>query len=306
MNPSTPPAPPTASTIYRPRHRLDVAFAVMGAKTLSHRSGVNWWATNTPQGPVTVAFRVVDGQVRADTWGPGSDWALEQLPRLLGADDDLDGFAPHHPIVRMLSERFPIPRIGATGRWFEAMATAAIGQRVVRGDAGASRTRLSRRHGSPAPGPSPIPLFPDPATILTITDHEFHAVGIERARARVVRVAAKHTERLERLGREAPADARSWLQKLPGVGPWTTALTTSVAGGDADAVPVGDLHVPRLVCEALGGDSAVDPATADQRMLELLEPYSGPRQRVVRMLKLGGVGKPSHRPAPFRYDISAI
>ena len=274
----------------------------MGAKTVSRRSGVHWWATNTPEGAATVAFRVVDGQVRADSWGPGTAWALDQLPRLVGGDDDLDGFVPRDPVIRSLAERFPSPRIGATGRWYEALGTAVIGQRVVKVDASASRARLSWRHGDRAPGSPPVPLFPGPDTILTITDHEFHVVGIERSRARAIRVAAKHATRLERLGSTPMEDASNWLRRLPGVGPWTAALTTSVAGGDPDAVPVGDLHIPRLVSYALGGDENGD----DDRMLELLEPYAGHRQRVVRMLKLGGAGPPDHRPAPFRYDISAI
>jgi 3-methyladenine DNA glycosylase/8-oxoguanine DNA glycosylase len=299
---ATPSDPPTASTIYRPRHPPDVGFTLAGIKTVRRRSGVHWWTTNTPEGAATVAFRVVDGQVRADSWGPGTDWALDQLPRLLGRDDDLDGFAPRDEVVRRLAERFPNPRIGATGRWYEALSTAVIGQRVVRADASSSRARLSWRHGHPAPGSPPVPLFPDADTILTITDHQFHVVGIERSRARTIRVAAKHAARLERLGSTSMVDATAWLRRLPGIGQWTAALTTSAAGGDADAVPVGDLHVPRLISYALGGDENGD----DNRMLELLEPYAGHRQRVVRMLKLGGAGQPKHRPAPFRHDISAI
>ena len=41
-------------------------------------------------------------------------------------------------------------------------------------------------------------------------------------------------------------------------------------------------------------------------MLEALAPYAGHRQRVVRLVKLGGAGPVQHRPAPFRYDISRI
>ena len=274
----------------------------MGAKTVRRRSGVYWWATNTPEGEATVAFRPVDARIRADAWGPGTEWALDRLPTLLGAADDPDGFEPRHPVVRDLLERFPSPRVGATDRWYEAMATAVIGQRVVKADAGASRSRLSWRHGGPAPGPGSMPLFPDPETILSIPDHGFHAVGIERSRGRAIRVAAKHADRLERLGFVSGTEATDWLRRLPGIGPWTAALTTSVAGGDPDAVPVGDLHLPRLVSYALAGDEHGD----DARMLELLEPYAGHRQRVVRMVKLAGAGPPNHRPAPFRYDISTL
>ena len=78
-------------------------------------------------------------------------------------------------------------------------------------------------------------------------------------------------------------------------------LTTAVAGGDADAVPVGDLHIPRMVTYALTGEEG-----GDAEMLEALEPFAGHRQRVVRLVKLGGGGREQHRPRPFRYDITRI
>lgn len=291
---------PTAAMTYRPAHALDIGFAVMGAKTVRRRSGVYWWTTETPEGSAVVAFREGSGLVRADGWGPGTDWAFTQLPALLGADDDPSDFHTDHPTVGALRERFASLRIGATGRWYESLATAAIGQRVVTADAASSRQSLCHHYGNPAPvGPSNS--FPTPEALLRLTDHEFHRVGIERSRARVLRVAAKYAERIERLHGIPAADATEWLQRLPGIGPWTTALTTAVAGGDADAVPVGDLHIPNMVSYALTGVEG-----GDEGMLEALEPYAGHRQRVVRMVKSSGAGKETHRPRPFRYDISRI
>lgn len=292
------PPTPDGSLTYRPRDPVDVGFATMGVKTIRHRAGVRWWTTVTPEGPAVVAFRRVGGCVRADGWGPGLDWAFTQFPALLGADDDPTDFRPEHPVVAALAGRFAGLRIGATGRWYEALATAAIGQRVVRADAGASRTRLSRHHGEPVPA-GPEPTFPVPARILTLADHDLHRLGVERSRARVLRIAATYADRLEALHEIPASEADTWLRRLPGVGPWTSALTTSVAGGDADAVPVGDLHLPRTVSYALTGTEG-----DDDRMLEALAPFAGHRQRVVRMVKLAGPRR--HRPVPFRYDISRI
>ena len=293
---------PTASTTYRPSHPIDIGFALVWAKTVRLRAGVHWWTTETPQGPATVAFRTGGGLVRADAWGPGTDWALTRLPALLGADDDtVDDFRPAHPLLRSLTERFSSVRLGATGRWYEALATTIIGQRVVTADAGSSRALLSRHYGTPsAVGPSNS--FPTPEALLRLSDHDFHRVGIERSRARIMRVAAKYADRVERLDGVPAAEASAWLQRLPGIGPWTTGITTAVAGGHADAVPVGDLHIPRLVTYALTGDEH----GTDETMLEALEPFAGHRQRVVRLVKLGGGGPANHRPAPFRYDISRI
>jgi 3-methyladenine DNA glycosylase/8-oxoguanine DNA glycosylase len=285
---------------YRPSHELHLEFALMGMKTVRHRSGVHWWTTQTPEGAATVAFRAADGMVRADAWGPGTDWAFTRLPALLGAHDRPDGFRPEAPVLRHLAARFGALRIGATGRWYEALATTVIGQRVVRSDAVASREQLTRRHGEALPA-GPAGTFPSPEALLRIPDHEFHRVGIERSRARVLRVAATNAERIERLDDVPATDATEWLQRLPGIGPWTTANTTASAGGDADAVPVGDLHIPRMVTHALTGE-----AGDDTRMLEVLAPYAGHRQRVVRLVKLGRLGPARHRAAPFRYDISRL
>ena len=294
--------PPTAATTYRPSHPVDLGFSLMGVKTVRRRAGVHWWTTDTPEGIAAVAFRAAGGLVRADSWGPGTDWALTQLPALLGADDHTAAeFRPRHDPLRRLVDTFPAVRIGATGRWYEALATSVIGQRVVTADAVASREQLSRRHGT-APPAGPANSFPSPEALLRLTDHDLHRAGIERSRGRVLRIAAKYADRVERLRDVAAADATEWLQRLPGVGPWTTGLTTAIAGGDPDAVPIGDLHIPRMVTFALTGRDDGD----DETMLEVLAPYAGHRQRVVRLVKLGGAGPARNRPAPFRYDISRI
>jgi 3-methyladenine DNA glycosylase/8-oxoguanine DNA glycosylase len=285
---------------------LDLRFTLMGTKSVVSRSGVHWWSTATPEGTALVAFTQRRADIRADAWGPGTDWALTQLPDLLGAGDDgAVDFHTDDPKVQALTERFGSLRLGATNRWYEALAMGAIGQRVVTTDAKASRRALAVRFGDRSLG-GPLAAFPTPGQLLRVTDHDFHRVGIERSRARVLRVAAKHADRLERLGSAESlangVDANEWVQRLPGVGPWTAALATSIAGGDADAVPVGDLHIPRIVTYALTGQENGDDAT----MLEALKPFAGHRHRVVRMIKMSDVGPANHRPAPFRYDISAI
>ncbi len=266
------------------------------------QQGVGWWATETPMGAATVAFRPVGGEVVADAWGPGAAWAIERVPALLGSNDGLSGFRPRDRVVGELVTRYGVPRMGATDRWFEALATAAIYQRVVTTDAAASVARMGRMFGSRTPDHVPIPLFPLPDRALRLPDHDYHRAGVDRGRARVIRIAAKYSDRIEALSQIPTAEARSWLQRLRGVGRWTAARTTGAAAGDPDAVPVGDLHVPRLVTYAFTGATDGD----DNSMLELLEPYAGHRGRVVRLIKGSGVGPPRHFPAPTRFDIAPI
>lgn len=291
---------PDGSLTYLPEHQIDLSMCLMWVKTISRRNGINWWASNTPTGPAVTAFRLTGGVVRADAWGEGTDWALSQLPSLLGRDDKLLDFRPLTPELNAIAGRLSSLRMGSTDRWYEALATIAIGQRVVRADAQQSRTRLCRRHGTTFPR-LPVAMFPPPEKLLGVSDSEFHRAGVDRSRARVVRMAAKNSERLESLGSISGADALAQLLRLPGVGPWTAGLTMSIAGGDPDAVPTGDLHLPRIVTYALSGEEG-----DDSRMLELLEPYRGHRMRVIRMVKSAGAGPPNRRPQPSRHDISRI
>ena len=297
-----PSGPPDCSTVFRAAYDLNLKVTLMWVKTSQMRKGVRWWATETPDGSASLAFRPVGGEVIADAWGPGAGWAIGQLPALLGNDDDPSGFQPRDPVVRGLVSRLGVPRLGATGRWYEAMATAAIYQRVVSADARTAVARMGRLFGADVPGGGPLPLFPSPDAALRVPDHGFHRAGVDRARTRVIRVAAKHAHRLEALKERPAADAREWLQRLPGVGPWTAARTTGAAAGDPDAVPVGDLHVPVLVTYALTGATGGN----DDSMLEALEPYAGHRGRVVRLVKAAGIGPPKHHPAPTRFDISSV
>ena len=77
---------------------------------------------------------------------------------------------------------------------------------------------------------------------------------------------------------------------ITGVGRWTAAEVAGVALGDADALSLGDFHLPNVVSWALLGQRRSN----DSEMLELLEPYRGCRRRVVRLLQLA-VGHPPRR-----------
>ena len=172
---------PDRSTVFRPRYDLNLKVTLMWVKTSQRRDGVGWWATETPEGSASVAFRAVGGEVVADAWGLGAEWAIDRVPALLGGSDNPNGFRPLDPVVRDLTARLGVPRLGATGRWFEAMATAAVYQRVVSADARTAVTRMGRLHGAEVPGGGPLPLFPRPETVLKVPDHGFHRAGVDRA-----------------------------------------------------------------------------------------------------------------------------
>jgi 3-methyladenine DNA glycosylase/8-oxoguanine DNA glycosylase len=73
-----------------------------------------------------------------------------------------------------------------------------------------------------------------------------------------------------------------------------------VAFGDADAVSVGDYHIPSLVAWALAGERKAD----DGRMLDLLEPYRGQRGRIQRLLEISGIYPERRGPRMAPRDIT--
>ena len=231
--------------------------------------------------------------VRASAWGPGASWLLAGLPAALGAADDRAGFDPVHPVLRELSTRYQGVRIGRTGRVFEALVPAVLEQKVVGVEARRAWRYLLLRFGEPAPGPAPAGMrVPPPAPAWRrIPSWEWHRAGVEGVRARTIISAAEVAGRLEEIVTMSSADADRRLRALPGIGVWTSAEVRQRACGDADAVSVGDYHLPAAVGWALAG-RAVD----DAGMLELLAPYPGHRHRAARLVELSGLHPPRRGP----------
>jgi 3-methyladenine DNA glycosylase/8-oxoguanine DNA glycosylase len=270
-------------------------------------------ATRTPDGPATLLAEVRSGRVEAEAWGPGADRALDELPALLGLDDDPSGFRPElHPVVASLARRMPRLRLGRAGAILESLVPAIFEQKVTGSEASRAFRALLRTHGETAPGEIGarfrLRLLPASEVLAGLPYHAYHPLGIERRRAEIVRRVARDARRLEALAdlpgtrAEVGAAAAARLRAYPGIGPWTAAEVTLRALGDPDAVSVGDFHLPNIVAYAL----AAEPRGTDGRMLELLEPWRGHRARVVRLLEASGIGPPRHGARLSPRDISAI
>ncbi|MDP9846476.1 DNA-3-methyladenine glycosylase family protein [Streptosporangium lutulentum] len=253
--------------------------------------GSIWRTSRTPGGPGTLRVSARDGHVAATAWGPGAEWLLETLPALLGVDDDLSGFAPEHEVVRRAAKRYEGLRIGRTSRVLEALVPAVLEQKVVSAEAWRAWRLLLGRYGEPAPGPAPegMRVFPEPEVWRAIPSWDWHRAGAEAVRARTIVNAAWHAAKLEAAGGSAEADRL--LRALPGIGVWTSAEVRQRSHGDADAVSVGDFHLPSLVGWSLSGRRA-----DDAEMLRLLAPYRGHRHRVSLLLRLGGERPPARGP----------
>ncbi len=249
--------------------------------------GSIWRTSLLPSGPVTARIsRVAPNAAHGVAWGSGAEEFIEMLPAMLGFEDDDSDFVPRHPTVAAAHQRVPHLRLGRTGLVLEALIPAIIEQRVPGADAFRSWRVLVTKYGTPAPGPAPagMRVMPSAQVWRHIPSWEFHRANVDPRRAQTVVTCARRASSLERLTSRPTVQARDALTSLPGVGEWTAAETAQRAFGDADAVSVGDYHIPKMIGWTLLG-RPVD----DAGMLELLAPMRPHRQRVVRLLEASGL-----------------
>ncbi len=258
-------------------------------------------AVHTPVGPGTVLFRWTDtGDVTVRAWGApaAADWLLDAAPGWLGMGDDVSSFQPTDPLVAEVWRRSRTRRLGASGLIWSELVPTIVSQRVQFADAIGSWRRIVRWWGSDAPGPASLQLVlpPSPEVLRTKTYTDLHRLDVERRRAEAVLVAARHAARLEEAASMSVPCAAARLQALPGLGAWTATTVVASALGDADTVVLGDFWMPTIVRHALTGDRSW--CDSDEQMLELLEPFTGHRWRVVTLLAAAGY-QPARR-APRR------
>jgi 3-methyladenine DNA glycosylase/8-oxoguanine DNA glycosylase len=147
---------------------------------------------------------------------------------------------------------------------------------------------------SPAPGPPGLRLPLAASDWLRLAGHDLRRAGIDAQRGAALRGAARVARHLDTAFSRGPDEARALLTAVPGCGPWTVEITMGFVLGDPDAVPIGDLHLPREIGRALAGEPRAD----DARMLELLEPYRGQRFRLIRLLLASGTVRLGRSAAP--------
>ncbi len=274
--------------------------------------GVLWWVARTPSGLGTLRLHGDGDGLLATAYGPGAEWLLDQADAVAGLRDDVSEFpaiATGHPVVAELHRRHPGLRLPATGRVYQRLLRTILEQKVTGTEAYrayAATVRYCHRVTGSEPAPGPVPGLlppPDPAVVATIPYWIMHGFGVEQRRADTLARASVEAPRLERCSTSAEAHRR--LTSIQGIGAWTSAEVTRVAYGDPDAVSVGDYHIPHLVSWALAGQARAGSrdapphsrlSPADERMLELLEPFTGHRGRVCVLLERGGFGAPRFGP----------
>jgi 3-methyladenine DNA glycosylase/8-oxoguanine DNA glycosylase len=254
-------------------------------------SGV-WLTMATPAGAATLHLRPTASGIEAAAWGPGAEHAITQVPALCGAEDDDAGFDPSlHPVIADLHHRAPGLRLTRARRILPFLVPTVLGQKVTGIEQKSAWRRLVTKYGAVAPGPAPLGMrvAPPAAVWKRVPSWEWHRAGVGPQRSDTVMRVVAVGESLERLIATDAAVAAQKLRTIAGVGVWTAHEVVQRSHGDADSVSIGDFHVSKRVGWALIGER-VD----DDGMLELLEPWRGHRQRVVRLIEAAGIGYERH------------
>lgn len=289
-------------TTYAPRHPVSLSRTLaplrrgLGDPTFQVDATGTWRTLRTPDGGATLHLARTGAAIAATAWGPGAEWALAGVPELLGEGDDWSSLdVSGNAFLADSLHRNPGLRLLRTRQVFEMLVPAVLEQKVTGLEARRSWRALLGKYGTPAPGPAPagMRVFPAASTWRLVPSWEWHRAGVGPDRSATILRAAAVAASLERTlahGRGGAVVERA-LRSIPGVGVWTSAETTQRAHGDPDAPSVGDYHLPALVGWALIG-KPVD----DDGMLELLAPWAGHRQRIMRLIESSGFAKPRFGP----------
>ncbi len=258
-----------------------------GSVATRPRPGVVRRADCGPCGPLIYEAIQRDDRVDVSVWGgdrtppAARDGALHRARGWIGWYDDqpdLPELTADHPGLRRVACQLGPVRLSRMPRVQESVGRAVLGQLVQAVEARRSTAQLAALAGTPASGG--LWCWPTATALGHTPAYAMRRCGISLRGATAIHRCALDDPQLERVRDNFDALDRR-LRAVPGIGLWTSA-ETRLALGDADAVSVGDYHLPGVVCRALAGAQGDD--CTDQLMLELLEPFRGQRGRIIRLV----------------------
>lgn len=249
-----------------------------------------WRTAHTTDGPATVHVTVT-GMIDAQAWGPGAAAVVHDVPRWLGLTEP-PWRLPAHPVVDRLAQAHPGLRLTDTRDVFEALTVIVLQQLVTWEEATATWRRVCVDLGERAPGPGALRLSPTAKTMRAVGPQRLQDAGVRRQQAFTLVELARSARILQRAAHLPTEEAGSLLRRMPGIGPWTSAMVLGLRLGRPDPVPLGDLHLPHQVAYALAGEER----GSDARLQELLAQFPGQGFRVIQLIYAASIQAPRRAP----------
>lgn len=228
--------------------------------------------------PAALDFRRAGESLEITAFGPHSSQLLEETANGLRQDDCYDSFSTEDTGILRLHRLFPGLRLLRFPWLYDMTCSAILQQRIRTVDAMRAWRRIAQRWGAPAP--LGLRAFPSAEMLSQLPKFEFQNIDIDAQRTRTLLRFANESRFLPLRTQMSFSELREHLQRVPGIGPWTTETVLGYGAGDPDAAIPGDLHLPHVVCYALAGETE----GSDERMIELLEPFRGHRFRIIRLI----------------------
>lgn len=220
--------------------------------------------------------------------GAGDSIGEPEVKASLGLSDPGWPNPPEHPVLTRIPREVKSLRLVRVLWPYEALLATVLQQRVSWEEASQNWSNLCRCHGARWDDQCSAP---SPAKLLTLSNDEFAALGIESSRAAPCRAAARILADRLRLDEDL-GELEARLLAARGIGPWTASAFLGLACAQSDTVPLGDYDLPKLVHFVFSGERD----GTDDLMLSHLAPFAGHRFRVIRWLWSAGFKMPRRGP----------
>ena len=251
--------------------RMDPSVRLEKAKLCLAR----WYRT----GAATVELIDRGDKISVRVWGEAADEAMAKVPELLGLHDTPVRDFGHAKLNRMLRPVLEL-RLSRAPYLSHTLPTHILQQKIAWRDAALIWRRLVSKHGASAPGPHGLKMPLSFEQLRHTPRAEYIAAGLSPSRIPLLREIGRLGHRIDTWYEESIEGYAKKVQTLPQMGPWTTFHALGLSMGEPDVVVTGDYALPHTVAFALIGK----PRSNDQEMLQLLEPFSGNRWRLVRLI----------------------
>ena len=241
--------------------------------------------------PTTLIAHLQAGEVLIKAVGANAEAVIEHAPKLLGWQAE-NFSVSGHPLLDQLSERYRGLRKVETPHLGYDMIQTVMQQLIEWREAANIWRRMVHHLGMPAPGHQMLRLPPSYESIAKLELTTLQKLGLSMKRGALIKELGRIGHRLDAWQGESTSMLRHRLLSIHGVGPWTADHCLGFSLNMPDVVPLGDYQLPHTVCWALANEER----GTDERMVELLSPWSGERWSVLRLIFASNMRAPRRGP----------